>query len=670
MIKTFVLTFLISTIIFSQANTTMLKLPSLFSDNMVLQQKTGAAVWGTAAANKTVTVKGSWGGSVTVRSGSDGAWKAKIKTPGAGGPYELTVSCGNENIVFKNVLIGEVWLCSGQSNMEMPLEGWPPNDTIHGGADEIRKADHPNIRLFSVEHKISSSVEKEFNGTWTVCTPANIASFSAAAFFFGKKLMTELNVPVGLIQSTWSGTPAEAWTGAAALSKLPEYKDVAANLRNCLREQESLNKWLDQFRKIDLDVMADQNVWRDIDLGDQDLSKTDFSDSDWPEVRMPDTWENIGLQNYDGVIWYRKQIEIPESWRGKELVLNLGPIDDMDATYINGTKIGGFEKTGFWFEQRNYKVPAEAVTGKSLTIAVRVIDYYLGGGMYAKPEDFYIQLNETKEKLSIAGNWKYFPVGECRNSRLYVFPADKFVFNSRPGVSIDLSPLAPAMIYNAQIAPLAPYNLRGAIWYQGESNTVNPELYRRLFPAMIKNWRDDWNDRFSFYYTQIAPFYYATGTNSQYLREAQFLSLSVPKSGMAVTIDIGNTGNIHPGNKRDVGERLALWALAKDYGKKVVYSGPLYKSAKTVKAEMHLSFDHSDGLRITEIKSKNNFQIAGEDRIFYDANVSVVKNKLIVSSPKVADPKAVRYCWGDLTEGTLFNGAGLPASSFRTDDWK
>ncbi len=667
--KVIILSLICFTFLYAQTETTKLKLPAIFSDNMVLQQKIDVAFWGTAEPNQKVNISASWGKNVSATSKNDGTWLVKIKTPKAGGPFDVKVSSGSETVSYKNVLIGEVWLCSGQSNMEMPLAGWPPRDTIYGATKEIPAAIYPNLRFFTVTRLISTVPEKDCTGTWSECTPENAASFSATAFFFGKKLMTELNIPIGLIHSSWGGTPVEAWTAAKNLSTIPQYKELIDKYANSKEEYEKLTAWLAGLPQIDLSQNADEHKWRDIDLKDKECSALNYKDSTWFDVNMPASFDKIGLANFDGVVWYRKQIEIPETWLNKELVLELGPIDDMDATYVNGVKVGGFEKEGYWQVERVYVIPAELVKEKNLTVAIRVIDNQGGGAFYGPTEKFRLHLKATADNISIAGTWKYLPVAEYRNAKFYVLDAESLAYMNRPKLSIEISAYMPTTLYNAMISPLIPYNLRGAIWYQGESNTGQADLYKKVFPMMINNWRNDWKSQFSFYFAQISPYKYGEGTNSQLLREAQFQSLSVPKTGMAVTLDIGNVDNIHPGNKKDVGERLALWALAKDFGKKLIYSGPSYKSAKIQKDKMVLAFEHAKGLELKLRDGKNNFQIAGDDKIFKDAFVTISGNKLIVSSPEVKEPKAIRYCWSDVAEGTLFNEAGLPASSFRTDNW-
>ena len=644
-------------------------MPSIFSDNMVLQQKSFVPIWGKAKPNSKVKIETTWKQSAQTKVNDDGSWNVKIKTPKAGGPYEIKIVFDDSSIVYKNVLIGEVWLCSGQSNMEMPLEGWPPRDTIYGSAQEIKNAENPKIRFFTVTRAISNKPEFNCEGTWVESNPETAARFSATAYFFGKKLYNELKVPIGLIHSSWGGTPIEAWTGGKYISQIEDYKKIVEQLDKSKDEISKLKEWLSS--KPVIDVRTREEKWKDLDFQDSMCQNIDFNDSNWKQMTLPTNWERAELGNFDGVVWFRKKIEIPESWINKELVLELGPIDDMDIAYVNGTKIGSYETEGFWQIDRIYTVPADLVKSKELTIAVRVIDTQGGGGIWGAKEKMKIYPKDSNEIISLAGIWNYLPVAEYSGGKFYVFGALNEEFYNRPKLSVDLSSNTPSALYNAMIAPLIPYKIKGVIWYQGESNTGNPELYKTTFPLMIKNWREDWGENFSFYFVQIAPYNYGEQTQSQKLREAQLKTLSVPKTGMAVTLDIGNPNNIHPGNKKDVGERLALWALAKDYNKKVVYSGPIYKSMKIIKDKIELTFDYADGgLILKEINGENNFTIAGKDKIFKKAKVKIVGKKLIVTNPEIKNPAAVRYCWDNISEATLFNKAGLPASSFRTDNWE
>ena len=668
---------LVLLVLFSIANAqtekkSQIEMPAIFSDNMVLQQKSLVPIWGKAQPKSSVKITTSWKQTAQVIADENGNWITKIKTPKAGGPYEMKIEFSDSNIVYRNILIGEVWLCSGQSNMEMPLAGWPPRDTIFGSTKEIQNAANSNIRFFTVARTVSDKAEFDCNGTWVESNPETAARFSATAYFFGKKLYQELKVPIGLIHSSWGGTPVEAWTSGKYISQVEQYKDFVEKLNNSRDEIEKLYKWLNSKPIIDVSKKEAETRWQNLEFQDSMCAEINFDDSRWKEIILPQNWERTEVGSFDGVIWFRKKIEIPESWLNKELVLELGPIDDMDITFVNGIKIGGYEAEGYWQIDRIYSIPSEIVKEKNLTIAVRVIDTQGGGGIWGAPEKMKIHPKDSDETISLSGNWKYLPVAEYLSGKFYVIGAANEEYFNRPKLSVDLSSNTPTTLYNGMIAPLIPYRIKGVIWYQGESNTNNPELYKTLFPLMIKNWREDWKQgNFSFYYVQIAPYNYGQWTQSQKLREAQLQTLSVPKTGMVVTLDIGNPNNIHPGNKKDVGERLALWALAKDYNKKVIYSGPIYKSMKIVKDKIELTFDYADGgLVLKERDGENNFLIANEDKVFKKAMVKISGKKLIVYNPEIKNPVAVRYCWDNTSEATLFNKAGLPASSFRTDNWE
>ncbi len=656
---------------FAKQGDKKIEMPSIFSDNMVLQQKTTAPFWGIAIPGSEVKIKTSWGFSAKGKVNEDGSWKVIVKTPKAGGPYNIELTVGDSIINYKNVLIGEVWLCSGQSNMEMPLQGWPPNDTIATSKQEIPNAANDKIRFFTVVRAIATEPVFNCTGTWLECNPTTTASFSATAYFFGKKLFNELKIPIGLINTSWGGTPIEAWTNGKHLEKYEEYKSIVSKLSESIIPMKQLSEWLEARPQIDVNGLSGEGKWKNLNFSDSDCSLPAFDDSRWKEMNLPTLWENTEVKNFDGVVWFRKQIAIPGNWINKELVIELGPIDDMDETFVNGQKVGSFDVEGYWQALRVYKIPADLVKDSIVNITVRVIDNQGGGGIYGTPDKMRLSLSDTQESISLAGLWKYLPVAEYKSGKFYVFGSDEAVLNSRPVVPVDISAYTPTTLYNAMIYPLTPFAIKGAIWYQGEANTGNPHLYKSLMESMISNWREDFNRKdFPFYYVQIAPYNYGDQTPSQKLREAQFKALSIPKTGMAVTMDIGNPLNIHPSNKKDVGGRLALWALAKDYGKKVSYTGPVYKSMKVNKDKAVLSFDNADGgLVIKELNGSNNFLIAGEDKVFKKAVVKVEGKKLIISNSEITKPAAVRYCWSNMEEGTLFNGKGLPSSSFRTDEW-
>ncbi|MCX6168226.1 MAG: beta galactosidase jelly roll domain-containing protein [Ignavibacteriales bacterium] len=649
-----------------------LEIPSLFSNNMVLQQKSDVPFWGKATPGLRISFDASWGRAAKTIVKDDSTWFVKIKTPKAGGPYKIDLQIGDSTINFSNVLIGEVWLCSGQSNMEMPLRGWPPSDTISFSAQSIRDADYPNLRFFTVVRAYSERPEQKCSGIWSECTHATAEGFSATAFFLGRKLMQELKIPIGLIHSSWGGTPAEAWTGEKYLAEIEQFKDIIKKLDDGKPEIVKLNRWIRNHPIIDISKKNPQQKWKELDFGDSVCSISNYDDSKWNTMNLPTQWESTEVGDFDGVIWFRKQINISKNWLNKDLILEIGKVDDMDITFVNGVKVGSYEEDGFWQTERVYNVPAEIVKDTLITIAVRVLDNQGGGGIWGPKEKMKLSLKEERENISLSGEWKYLPVAQYIADNFYVFGTKEDEYLSRPKLSLSIGPSTPTVLYNGMISPLIPYKIKGVIWYQGESNVANPELYKIIFPTMIRNWRNDWKERsFPFYYVQIAPWIYDSGSQSQKLREAQLVTLSVPKTGMVVTLDIGSPNTIHPPDKENVGERLALWALAKDYNKRVVYSGPIYKSMKVKKDKIILTFDHiGKGFILKEKESQKNFLIAEEDKIFKEAELKIVGKNLIVSSPGMKAPVAVRYGWSNYVDASLFNKEGLPASSFRTDNWE
>ena len=647
-----------------------LELPALFADHMVLQQKQQAAFWGHALPGETVQLTATWGATASVKADAAGLWKARLRTPGAGGPWALTISAPSGSRTLSDILIGEVWLCSGQSNMEMPLAGWPPGDPITDSAAEIAAADWPQIRMFTVQRATANTPATDVRGSWQVCTPQNAASFSATAYFFGRTLHQDLGVPVGLVHSSWGGTPVEAWISAGAISTQPAFKDIVQQIAASTAEYAARQRWLESHARIAVDDARGEDRFVGLEFADGACPKPEFGDENWHTMSLPTGWEQTEMGLFDGVVWFRKWVEIPPAWQGADLVVELGPIDDMDVTWFNGERIGAFEKGGFWQAPRLYQVPARLVQPGRNLVAVRVVDNQGGGGIYGRAEQLKVYpAGQPEAALSLAGDWRYLPVAEYLNGQFYQFDVAQADFFSRPKMHIEISAGTPTCLYNAMIAPLVPYALRGAIWYQGESNTGNPRAYRTLFPLMIDNWRHDWGAEFPFYFVQIAPYEYGSGTPSQELREAQMLTLNHPKTGMAVTMDIAAV-SIHPPNKQDVGKRLALWALARDYGRRLLCSGPIYKGMKIKGGQIEINFDYTgSGLKAGE-KGVTGVEIAGADRQFVSARALIQGKKLLVSSPQVNRPVAVRYAWSNTAEGTLFNQEGLPASSFRTDDWE
>lgn len=635
-----------------------LHLPPLFSDQMVLQQQGQAIIWGKYNPNEAVKIAGSWGAEVRTLADKQGKWTAKLPGPEAGGPFTLTITTADSTLIIQDIMAGEVWLASGQSNMEMSLKGWPPRDPLLNSAEEIASANYPQIRMFTVERNISAAPLDELRGSWEAASPATAGDFSATAYFFARRLHQELGVPIGIIHSSWGGTEAEAWTSEGQLRELGDFNNMLPSSQK--GKIEEIEAW---FAALPRHPIPDgDSAWDSLNLGDLAVIQADFQDQDWDEIELPGRFDVFPTGAMDGVIWFRKTFEVQEL--SSDYVLTLGAVDDMDITYINGQRIGSMLGSGKWNVPRSYQVPRSVLAQGKNTIVIRAIDTG-GGGSIGGP----LQLkNNAGSTISLEGSWRYKVIAEIHNGAFYAYELEASGFAERPALT-QLSQHTPTVLFNAMIHPLIPYEIKGVIWYQGESNVGRAAQYQRLFPAMIKDWRSHWEKTFPFYYVQIAPYHYNPNPDpstdvSQKLREAQRLSLKAPKTGMVVTMDIGNYENIHPANKQEVGKRLAGWALAKDYGKDLVFSGPLFKQAEQAGNSLVIYFDHiGSGLMAGE-DGLIGFEIAGAEGKYFPAEARIEGEKVVLSNPAVELPLHARYAWRDHGIASLFNEEGLPASTF------
>ena len=628
-------------------------LPSVFTDNMVLQQKTDITFYGDATKNKQLTVKTGWNGKeYHTEADGQGKWSLKIPTPAAGGPYEITFSDGKK-LQLKNVMIGEVWFCSGQSNMEMPVAGW---GKVMNYEQEIAEAAYPAIRLFQVKKNTSLAPLKEVESTlggWQECSSATVPEFSALAYFYARALWKELNVPIGVIDCTWGGTPAEAWTSHETLRQVMGFREEMDKLErlgfdpNRMEQAYSEERahWQSLFTEKDKGMENGKLCW----------TAPSLSEEDWQTISLPGYWEGKGLKDFDGIIWFRRSLEIPAEWAGKPLTLRLGMIDDEDITYFNGVEIA---RGAGYMTPRTYTIPAKLVKAGKAVLAVRVSDFGGEGGIHGKAEELYVEADG--KRISLAGDWKY-RIGLS----LKGFPPAP--------VSPIQSSSYPTVLFNAMVKPWTAFPIKGVIWYQGEANVGRPEQYGDLFPALITDWRRQWRSDFPFYFVQLANFMESKEIqpDSEWaaLREAQTKALKLDQVGMAVTIDIGLADDIHPKNKQEVGRRLALVALAGSYGKNVSSSAPVFQNYIIKGNKMELDFGQKqDGFQIKGTTLKG-FTIAGPDRVFYPAEAMVQNGKIIVFSPEVSIPLAARYGWADNPDCNLYGENGLPVAPFRTDCW-
>ena len=665
--KTVFLLIVAMTLLSCQKTPSDIALPSLIGDNMILQQNSDVKIWGTANPGHRINVVASWDEKAGTKTGKDGRWIVTLPSPPAGGPYTMTISARDTSIVIYEILSGEVWFCSGQSNMEMPLEGWPPTDTIMHSEATIRSAVLPEIRLFNVQRKFSGEELDDCTGRWGKCDPETVRQFSATAFFFGRKLYDELHIPVGLIESAWGGTPAESWISAPALESAGEFTEVISSIKESIPLQHDYQEWLEGHEQLEIGPSG-VDQWKDLDFRDADVSSEDFDDSSWPVIELPMQFES-STGAFDGAVWFRKKIEIPAGFEGRNLLLSLGPIDDMDRTFFNGTMVGATEETGQWQVNRNYDVPAELVKEGVNTISVRVLDTQGGGGIYGEPGSMTLSIKGSRQKpLDVGGEWKYQPVAELTGDRFYIFNLsdNEFATKERP---VSINAYTPTVLFNGMVNPVVNYTIKGAIWYQGEANVGRAEQYKKIFPLMIQNWRDAWGIKdFPFYYVQIAPYVYShvDSTESAFLREAQKSALELPSTGMAVTLDIATVMNIHPPYKKEVGERLAFLAINNDYGIPTPCNGPVYRSMVVDGSTIKVQFDNVEEGLVARNGRLKEFEIAGNDGKFVIASAGIVNNEVVVYSPMVPEPVSVRYCWRNGAEASLFNSAGLPAWQFIT----
>jgi sialate O-acetylesterase len=620
------------------------RLPRLISDGVILQRDADVKIWGWASPDEKITIR-FINETYQTSANTDGDWSIVLKGLKAGGPYKMEIT-GKNSITVSDILVGDVWVCSGQSNMELPMRrvSW-----VY--PTEIANSTNPNIRQFVVPQKYDFKKPHTdlSGGNWKSVNPQSVLDFSAVAYFFAKEIYEKYKVPIGLINASLGGSPAEAWMSEEALKKFPAYyqeaqkfKDDSLIKRIETQDNARSQAWYRTLSQKDEGYKEGKN-WRDPML----------NTSGWLTMKIPGYWANTSIGPVNGIVWFRKDIDVPASMVGTSAKLILGRIVDGDSAFVNGVFVG---TVSYQYPPRRYDVPAGLLKEGKNTIVVKIIS---NGGKGGFVPDKPYQLEANGKTIDLKGDWQMRLA-----ATMDPLPGQTFIRWKPEG------------LYNAMIHPLLNYRVKGVIWYQGESNAGKPEEYRELFPAMIRDWRTNWQQGdFPFLFVQLANFMEPRNEPGEsgwaMLREAQLKTLALPNTGMAVISDIGEWNDIHPLNKKDVGKRLALAAQKIAYGEnKVVYSGPIYQSMKIDGNKITLSFSNVGGGLITKGGSElKYFAIADADKKFVWAKAKIEGDKVVVWNDQVPNPVAVRYAWADDPEGAnLYNKEGLPASSFRTDN--
>jgi len=624
--------------------TAQIRLPRLIGNGMVLQRDTPTNIWGWASPKEKVTLLFN-GRKYSGVTGSDQKWFIQLPATKAGGPYTISIG-GKNKIVLNDILFGDVWLCAGQSNMVHQMR-------IHNitYAKDIEEANYSQIRQFWIPTttNLNGPADDLPKGSWKQANKANIGDFSAVAYFFARNIYQKHQIPIGIINASAGGTPIEAWMGAGGFKGMDDLNRIIAENKDTARVNQ-INRMADAAPKI---------IAKSLDKGLNEPIKwfdAAYQPKGWKNFYLPGFWEDQGVNDLDGVVWFRKEIEVPKEMSTTPALIQMGRIIDADKLYINGKLVG---ETFYQYPQRRYSLPAGILKpGKNLLV-LRVENTAGKGGFV--PDKPYV-LEANGQAIDLKGDWQY-KVG------------DVYIPSTKRGPFRIQEQSQPTALYNAMVAPAVNYTIKGILWYQGESNVGNASQYKTLLPALIQNWRYEFkNPKLPFYYVQLPNFgdmrYLPSESAWAMLREGALSALNVPYTGMAVTIDLGEWNDIHPDNKKDVGERLALIARRFNYGEnKLVFSGPMYKSSTIAGDKIIISFDHvGAGLKAIDSEALSAFEIAGVDKKFVWAQAKIEGNQVVVYAENVTSPKYVRYAWADNpVNPNLYNQENLPASPFRTD---
>lgn len=621
-------------------------LPHFITSNMVVQRNSELTVPGTAAPGSTVKVTATWNDGVqtTAKADANGRFTAKIATPEAGGPYIMTFDDGNgQPLRLVNILSGEVWVCSGQSNMEMNII----LDGLMNGASESVIANHPDLRMLQIKKALTYSEKDDCevnHGGWLVCDPENMKKISSIAYLFGRNLQETLGVPVGVIESCWGGTVCEAWSPYDALVGIDGFQNQLAIAEKCGYDDAKVQSYCAKLINECGSTIAD---------GGKQFDPAKLNTT-WEKMPVPSYWDEHGYTALDGLAWYQTEIEVPEDLAGKPMTLSAGYFDDEESTYFNGTLIGSTVGHNM---QRVYAVDGSLVKPGKNVISIRVRDYGGPGGTTGNPDDYYALLpNGTR--VDIKGDWYFHVLADLTKA---------------PELALALSIGSnnyPACLYNAMIHPLHVMPVKGVIWYQGESNVGRAQQYSDMFKSMIGSWRERWNNpAMPFYWVQISamgvPSVEQPESGWAHLRQAQANAMELPNTGMVTSIDLGHPVDIHPKNKQEVARRLSDMALSRTYGIERETAAPSPVSTKFNGHEVVIRFDKTLVPRSAAIQG---FIVAGKDGKFVQGQAKLRgTDTLVISTPEVKTPTVVRYLWADFPYVNLFGENGLPVLPFATD---
>ena len=676
---------------------------------MVLQRDTTISIWGKSLPGSNIHLFPSWGRTISIKSDSNGLWRTILETTNGKASYSLRIISDNDKIIIKDILMGEVWVAAGQSNMEMNFDYCC--NTTDSSEHVLQNDIFKNIRMFNVKKQYSLDPSSHIQGRWKKAIKDSIKDFSAVGYFFAKKIHKILDVPIGIIHSSWGGSDIESWMSKKALNSIKEFNKQPVSPAK-IELAKASEKWFSKFKAVKMpsggfDLMlgtyfdrSDPSIsyhnyfledWKTIDFEDNDHILIQENYETWSELELPGSLSDVfDSKDFNGVIIIKNEFFIDSI--GNNYQINMGKISLGWAGelreyefYINGKKIGStfgfmedryFSKLGKNYKKEystypftyelNQKISQSNMKIGRNEISIRVI----GSGVIAP-----IRITSLDSEIQMKNSWRYRVSAEIyKQLKNYQYPYMSFYIYNKQNIDFTDRPLInsysfnePSSLFNGMINPLIPYTTKGVIWYQGENNAFRHENYERLFSSLILDWRKKWKNDFPFYYVQIAPYFNYYNSNAS-LREAQRKVLKTPRTGMAVTLDIGENYDIHPSNKHDVGYRLARYALKNDYNIDLIQSGPVFKNFSVHQDIIKVFFDYIGKGLVLDESDLSEFEIAGANKLYFRANVVNQNEYLEVFSEQVPNPKYVRYAWSDTSSASLYNSEGLPASSFITEN--